>query len=85
MWSRSGRGRTGEFTRLCPLILCVQLSRSRWRPAEQAREVYKARNKETGEFVALKKVRMDNEKEGVSRSAAEGKGKEGRCCVGRRG
>ena len=29
------------------------------------RQVYKARNKETGEVVALKRVRMDNEKEGV--------------------
>merc|ERR1719326_849374 len=27
-------------------------------------QVYKARNKETGEVVALKRVRMDNEKEG---------------------
>lgn len=27
--------------------------------------MYKARNKETGEVVALKRVRMDNEKEGV--------------------
>ena len=31
------------------------------------RQVYKARNKETGEVVALKRVRMDNEKEGVRR------------------
>lgn len=29
------------------------------------RQVYKARNRETGEIVALKRVRMDNEKEGV--------------------
>ena len=29
------------------------------------RQVYKARNKETGELVALKRVRMDNEREGV--------------------
>jgi len=28
-------------------------------------QVYKAKNKETGEVVALKRVRMDNEKEGV--------------------
>ena len=32
------------------------------------RQVYKARNKETGEVVALKRVRMDNEKEGVRSS-----------------
>jgi serine/threonine protein kinase len=31
-------------------------------------KVYKARNKETGELVALKRVRMDNEKEGVRES-----------------
>ena len=30
------------------------------------REVYKARDRETGKLVALKKVRMENEKEGVS-------------------
>eukprot|EP00965_Chrysotila_dentata_P260912 6214078-Pleurochrysis_carterae.AAC.3 len=30
-----------------------------------SRQVYKARCKETGEIVALKRVRMDNEKEGV--------------------
>ena len=29
------------------------------------RQVYKAKNRETGEVVALKRVRMDNEKEGV--------------------
>ncbi len=29
-------------------------------------KVYKARNRETHELVALKRVRMDNEKEGVS-------------------
>lgn len=29
-------------------------------------KVYMARSKETNEIVALKKVRMDNEKEGVS-------------------
>lgn len=29
------------------------------------RQVYQAKNKLTGEVVALKKVRMDNEKEGV--------------------
>ena len=28
-------------------------------------QVYKARNKDNGEVVALKRVRMDNEKEGV--------------------
>ena len=39
--------------------------------------MYKARDKETGQFVALKRVRMDNEKEGVSRSAAQGEGKGG--------
>ena len=31
-----------------------------------SRQVYSAREKETGDVVALKKVRMDNEKEGVS-------------------
>lgn len=31
-------------------------------------EVYKARDRETGKLVALKKVRMENEKEGVSLS-----------------
>tara|TARA_B100000513_G_scaffold101283_1_gene43346 strand:+ start:57 stop:161 length:105 start_codon:yes stop_codon:yes gene_type:complete len=30
-----------------------------------SRQVYKAKNKQTQEFVALKRVRMDNEKEGV--------------------
>jgi len=30
-----------------------------------SRQVYKAQSKETGEVVALKRVRMDNEKEGV--------------------
>ena len=30
------------------------------------REVYKARDRESGKIVALKKVRMENEKEGVS-------------------
>lgn len=30
------------------------------------REVYKARDRENGKLVALKKVRMENEKEGVS-------------------
>ena len=30
-----------------------------------SRQVYKARDKATGEIVALKRVRMDNEKEGV--------------------
>lgn len=30
------------------------------------REVYKARDRESGKLVALKKVRMENEKEGVS-------------------
>ena len=34
-------------------------------PLGPPRQVYKARNKETGEIVALKRVRMDNEKEGV--------------------
>tara|TARA_B110001452_G_scaffold114443_1_gene94940 strand:- start:8271 stop:8642 length:372 start_codon:yes stop_codon:yes gene_type:complete len=34
--------------------------------------VYKARDKETGKFVALKRVRMDNEKEGVSRFCRQG-------------
>ena len=29
-------------------------------------EVYKARDRESGKLVALKKVRMENEKEGVS-------------------
>jgi hypothetical protein len=29
-------------------------------------QVYRATNKESGETVALKRVRMDNEKEGVS-------------------
>ena len=39
-------------------------------PARCPRQVYKARNKETGEVVALKRVRMDNEKEGVSQRLA---------------
>jgi hypothetical protein len=30
------------------------------------REVHKARNKRTGEFVALKRILMHNEKEGVN-------------------
>jgi len=30
------------------------------------REVFKARNRKTNHIVALKKVRMENEKEGVS-------------------
>ena len=30
-----------------------------------SREVHKARDRETGKLVALKKVRMENEKEGV--------------------
>ena len=30
------------------------------------REVFKARNRKTNQIVALKKVRMENEKEGVS-------------------
>ena len=34
-------------------------------PPNLSRQVYKARNKVTGEIVALKRVRMDNEKEGV--------------------
>ena len=33
------------------------------------REVYKARNRATGQVVALKKVMMENEKEGVSIAA----------------
>jgi hypothetical protein len=38
--------------------------RSRLTP-NLSRQVYKARDKATGEIVALKRVRMDNEKEGV--------------------
>ena len=34
------------------------------------REVYKARDRESGKLVALKKVRMENEKEGVSQEEA---------------
>lgn len=34
-------------------------------PHNAFRQVYQARNKINGEIVALKKVRMDNEKEGV--------------------
>ena len=34
-------------------------------PPNLSRQVYKARDKATGEIVALKRVRMDNEKEGV--------------------
>ena len=34
-------------------------------PPNLSRQVYKARDKVTGEIVALKRVRMDNEKEGV--------------------
>ena len=60
-------------------------------PARCPRQVYKARNKETGEVVALKRVRMDNEKEGVSqrlaRAAARARAPRprrgwspGRCC-----
>lgn len=38
------------------------------------RQVYRATNKESGETVALKRVRMDNEKEGVRRAHPS------RCC-----
>lgn len=31
-------------------------------------KVYKARNKQTGEYVALKRIRMEAEKDGVSRA-----------------
>ena len=34
------------------------------------REVFKARNRKTNHMVALKKVRMENEKEGVSPAGA---------------
>ena len=37
-----------------------------WADISVFREVYKARDRETGKLVALKKVRMENEKEGVS-------------------
>ena len=37
-----------------------------WREIQTHREVYKARDRESGKIVALKKVRMENEKEGVS-------------------
>ena len=47
---------------LRPLTPCVAFGVTNLGPS---RQVYKARNKETGEVVALKRVRMDNEKEGV--------------------
>ena len=36
-----------------------------WNKFLLCREVHKARDRETGKLVALKKVRMENEKEGV--------------------
>ena len=36
------------------------------------REVFKARNRKTNALVALKKVRMENETEGVSRGHSTG-------------
>ena len=43
--------------------VCCRLQR--FPPPYLSRQVYKAKNKDTGEIVALKRVRMDNEKEGV--------------------
>lgn len=75
-WSRSGRGRTGEEAPALPALSSACRGADRF-GAPLSRQVYKARDKETGQFVALKRVRMDNEKEGVSRSAAQGEGKGG--------
>lgn len=39
---------------------------SSWVPLSACREVFKAKHRKTGQKVALKKVLMENEKEGVS-------------------
>ena len=43
----------------------VALVTQRHSNSNLSRQVYKARDKATGEIVALKRVRMDNEKEGA--------------------
>ena len=53
------RGHTGAAT-VPPVTTTSPLQM----PRVSYRQVYKARHKETGEVVALKRVRMDNEKEG---------------------
>ena len=63
-WSRWGRGRTGAATPAETQAGCPCGS-SPAPPPNLSRQVYKARDKVTGEIVALKRVRMDNEKEGV--------------------
>ena len=63
-WSRWGRGRTGA-QRPQKRKQGVALVTQRHSNSNLSRQVYKARDKATGEIVALKRVRMDNEKEGV--------------------
>lgn len=41
-----------------------------WVPLSACREVFKAKHRKTGKKVALKKVLMENEKEGVSKGGA---------------
>ena len=59
-----GRGRTGA-QRPQKRKQGVALVTQRHSNSNLSRQVYKARDKATGEIVALKRVRMDNEKEGV--------------------
>lgn len=70
-WDRAGVGRLGRRWALPPPPLAPGL---RKRPGEPLgcvcrprREVFKAKHRQTGQKVALKKVLMENEKEGVSR------------------
>ena len=62
-WGKALMGICGHD--LSPRLWCCALpSRHFVIATVQCRQVYKAKNKETGEVVALKRVRMDNEKEG---------------------
>lgn len=57
-----GRSHVGVF---CAMSVC-ELARVGFRMWDfTCRQVYMAKEKATGDIVALKKVRMDNEKEGV--------------------
>ena len=47
----------------------MSLLRSTWNADVPRSQVYKARNKFTGDIVALKRIRMDNEREGVRESS----------------
>lgn len=53
-WFKSVKALLGEF------YLFLKRKKTN---IENNRKVFKARNKETGELVALKRVRMDNEQE----------------------